>query len=138
MLALQISSPAFMMGLGADAQPTAPPATQEDLEQQISDRIQNIRSKLITWGIPSVVVTGGAATLVFAAAFAAARTERVWLPSLILGGAVTAAAAIGLAATSASLNDYALSSSSTSTAPSTATISPAASTLPATTTPAAY
>jgi hypothetical protein len=103
MLAFQVNGHSVMMGLGDDGVPTAP-VTAEAVMQQIRDRVASIRSKLVTFGIPGAVLVGGATTLVFAGAFGAARTERVWTPALIIGGATALAGLLGLAGAAAAAN----------------------------------
>jgi len=130
MLALQLNQPSFFMGLGADGQPVMP-VTAEAVLQQIRDRAASIRAKLVTFGIPGAVLTGGATMLVFAGAFKLAGTERVWLPALLVGGATAAAGLLGIAA---------VASATPVVTPSPVTPLPVATTssAPATTLPAAF
>ena len=103
MLAFQVNGHSIMMGLGDDGAPSAP-ITAEVVMQQIRDRVASIRSKLVTFGIPGAVLVGSATTLVFAGAFGVARTERVWTPALIIGGATALAGLLGLAGAAAAAN----------------------------------
>jgi hypothetical protein len=91
MLALQHENAQMMFG-----QATAPSVTQQ-VTQSIADRIAAIRAKMVKVGIPAAVGTGVVATFVSAGAFGLARTERVWTPSLFLGGVAVAAGLIATA-----------------------------------------
>lgn len=87
------------MGLGADGA-----LMQATITQTVAERVQAIRNKMVTLGVPIAVGSGAITMLTFAAAFGLARTERVWAPALWLGamttvgGLITAAVAAKTAA----------------------------------------
>jgi hypothetical protein len=82
-----------MMGLDEWGQQILAQAEADSTSRERA-RLARIRSRLLAVGIPSSVAGGLVTTLIFAGAFSVAKTERVWLPALILGGA---AALSGLA-----------------------------------------
>lgn len=108
MLAFEINGHHGMMGLGGDGAPVAPtPAATA--QPSVGARIRTIGNRMTKYGLVSAAVTGGLSTILFASAFSAARTERVWTPALILGGAsalnMLIVAVVGRALASGAVSD---------------------------------
>lgn len=101
MLALQLQNPGIM-GLSAEGQQVVASTTAA-----VAERVQRIRSKLISVGIPAAFIGGGVTTLVFAGAFGLARSERVWAPAIWLGAISTVGSLIATAIAAKAVNDVA-------------------------------
>lgn len=87
MLAVQLQAfNGCIMGLGQEEPSPLPPGAEPAVKRQRAERLARIRAH-----IPSALAAGGLTTLVFAAAFKVAQTQRAWTPALVLGGATALA-----------------------------------------------
>lgn len=120
MLALQLRGPDSMMGLAYDG------TFQAAVAETVAERVARIRAKMVSVGIPASFATGIFTTLTFAGAFGLARTERVWLPSLLLGGVATLAALASTAVAATSVNAAAAPAATTTASTAPAAAAPAA------------
>lgn len=103
-------------------QATDPSVTQQ-VTQSVADRIAAIRAKMVKVGIPAAVGSGVLTMFVSAGAFGLARTERVWTPSIFLGGVATLAGLVATALAAKIAKDVATEQATApvSTTPATAT-----------------
>jgi hypothetical protein len=109
MLAIQLQD---SWGLAADG------TFHAAVTQTVAERIAQLRTKLLTVGVPAALISGGAVTLIFAGAFKLAHSERVWAPSLWLGGvsALSGLISVALAAHAANKAEAALAPAPVTTA----------------------
>jgi hypothetical protein len=118
MLALQFND-AGIMGLSADGQQVVAATSAA-----VADRVQRIRARMISLGIPVAVGTGVFTMLTFAGAFGLARSERVWAPAAWLGAVATIAGLVSVAAAAKVTEDAAKAPTATVVAPAPAAVTP--------------
>lgn len=131
MLALQLRGP-DMMGLGADG------AFHAAVLDSVAERVARIRKRMIAIGVPVAVGSGVVTTLTFAGAFAFARSERVWAPSLWLGGVATLAGLLSTAIAAKTVAANAAASEASTPAPNAVAAETAAAEAAAVPAPAAF